>query len=82
MSTNLNGSYRAHSVKEPARIDGRQRSMKQTPEEYMRMLIDRVKNDKVEVHMEFTPENTIIEIQPWEPIEMSCTYGRKVKNDE
>ena len=56
--------------------------MKQTPEEYMRMLIDRVKNDKVEVHMEFTPENTIIEIQPWEPIEMSCTYGRKVKNDE
>lgn len=56
--------------------------MMQITEEYVRMLIDRVKNDNIEVHMEFTTENTIIEIQPWKPIKMSCPYGREVKNDE
>lgn len=56
--------------------------MIQISEESIRMLIDSVKNDKIEVHMEFAPENTIIEIQPWKPIEMRCPYGREVKNDE
>ena len=56
--------------------------MIQISEECICMLLDRVKKDSIEVHMEFTTENTIIEIQPWKPIEMSCPYGREVKNDE
>ena len=55
--------------------------MIQISEESIRMLIDSVKNDKIEVHMEFMPENTIIEIQPWKPIEMSCPYGREAKHE-
>lgn len=39
-------------------------------------LIDRVIKDKIEVHIEVTPENTTIDIQPWKPIEMRCPYGR------
>lgn len=44
--------------------------------EVLQNLIDRVVKDKIEVHIEMTPENTTIDIQPWKPIEMRCPYGR------
>lgn len=40
------------------------------------MLIDRVVKDHIEVHIEVTPENTTIEIQPWKPFEYRCPYGK------
>ena len=44
-------------------------------------LIDRVIKDKIEVHIEVTPDNTTIDIQPWKPIEMHCPYGRAGENE-
>lgn len=55
--------------------------MIQISDESMRMLMDRVKSDKIEVHIEFTTENTSIDIQPWEPIKLSCPYACEVKNE-
>lgn len=47
----------------------------------LQMLIDIVVKDRVEVHLEFTPENTTIDIQPWKPYEMHCPYGREVEHE-
>ena len=51
--------------------------MIQIHEESIKMLIDRVVKDKIEVHLEFTPESTIVEIQPWKPYEMKCPYAKE-----
>lgn len=50
--------------------------MIQISDELFEMLINRVIEDKIEVHLEFTPENTTIEIQPWKPFEYKCPYGK------
>ena len=55
--------------------------MIQIDEHSIQMLIDRVVKDKVEVHLDFTPENTTIDIQPWKPYEMRCPYGREVEHE-
>ena len=39
-------------------------------------MIDRVVKDEIEIHIEMTPENVTIDVQPWRPIEMRCPYGR------
>ena len=54
----------------------RRKTMIQISDEMFEMLINRVVEDKIEVHLEFTPENTTIEIQPWKPYEMKCPYGK------
>lgn len=56
--------------------------MIQIDEHSIQMLIDRVVKDKVEVHLDFTPENTTIDIQPWKPYEMRCPYGREADNEQ
>jgi len=45
--------------------------------ESIEMLVDRVVKDHIEVHMEFTPENTTVEIQPWKPYELKCPYAER-----
>lgn len=50
--------------------------MIQISDETFEMLINRVIKDQIEVHLEFTPENTTIEIQPWKPFEYKCPYGK------
>lgn len=55
--------------------------MIQLSDESFNMLVDRVVKDKIEVHLEFTPENISIEIMPWKPYEMKCPYAeRKEEN--
>lgn len=49
--------------------------MIQISDESLNMLIDRVVKDQIEVHIEMTPENISIEIQPWKPYEMKCPYA-------
>ena len=47
--------------------------MIQVSEEWMDKLIETVKQGN-EVHLEFTPEETRIEVMPWEPFEYKCPY--------
>ena len=54
--------------------------MIQISDENFNMLVDRVVKDKVEVHIEFTPETTSIEIMPWKPYEMKCPYAERKDN--
>ena len=57
--------------------------MIQINEDSINMLIDRVVKNQIEVHIEVTPENTSIDIQPWKPYEMKCPYAEgKKKNDQ
>lgn len=51
--------------------------MIQISEEWMDKLIEMVKQGN-EVHMEFEPHRTIIEVMPWKPFEYKCPY----KGDE
>lgn len=55
--------------------------MIQIEEHCIQMLMDRVVRDKVEIHLEFTPENTTIDIQPWKPYEMRCPYAKDTKTE-
>ena len=55
--------------------------MIQIEEHIIQMLVNRVVRDKVEIHLEFTPETTTIDIQPWKPLEMHCPYGREVEHE-
>jgi len=47
--------------------------MIQISEEWIDKLIETVKQGN-EVHIEFTPEETRIEIMPWKPFEYKCPY--------
>lgn len=47
--------------------------MIQISEEWMDKLIEMVKQGN-EVHLEFTPEETRIEVMPWKPFEYKCPY--------
>ena len=47
--------------------------MIQISEEWMDKLIETVKQGN-EVHLEFTPEKTRIEIMQWKPFEYKCPY--------
>lgn len=49
--------------------------MIQISEEWLNMLMDRVVKDKIEVHVEFTPDTTSVEMMPWKPYEMKCPYA-------
>lgn len=51
--------------------------MIQMHEESLKMLIDRVVKDQIEVHIEFTPETTSVDIMPWKPYEMKCPYAER-----
>ena len=41
--------------------------------EYLEKLLEFVKEGN-EVHLEFTPEETRIEVMPWKPFEYKCPY--------
>lgn len=58
------------------------KNMIQISDEMFEMLINKVIKDKIEVHLEFTPENTIIEIQPWKPFEYRCPYVGETSDDK
>lgn len=47
--------------------------MIQISEESMKELFNMVREGN-EVHMEFTPEETRIEVMPWKPFEYKCPY--------
>lgn len=53
------------------------RRMTEISDESINMLIDRVVKDQIEVHIEMTPENISIDIQPWKPYEMKCPYAER-----
>lgn len=50
-------------------------------EDCIKMLIDRVVKDQIEVHIEVSPENTSINIQPWKPYEIKCPYAERKEHD-
>lgn len=54
--------------------------MIQISEEWMDKLIEMVKQGN-EVHLEFTPEETRIEIIPWRPITYNCPFKRGDKDE-
>lgn len=46
-------------------------------------LIDRVKDDKIEIAITIEPERTEITMQPWKPYKMTCPYTNvKEDNDD
>lgn len=49
------------------------RRMIQIDLEYINRLLEFVKEGN-EVHMEFEPDRTIIEVMPWKPFEYKCPY--------
>lgn len=53
--------------------------MIQISEEWMDKLIETVKQGN-EVHLEFTPEETRIEVMPWNPITYDCPFKRGDKD--
>ena len=53
------------------------RRMTEISDESINTLIDRVVKDQIEVHIEMTPENISINIQPWKPYEMKCPYAER-----
>ena len=54
--------------------------MIQISEEWMDKLIEMVKQGN-EVHLEFTPEETRIEVMPWKPITYDCPFKRGDKDE-
>ena len=52
--------------------------MIQISEEWMDKLIETVKQGN-EVHLEFTPEETRIEVMPWKPFKYNCPYKGEVE---
>ena len=42
-------------------------------QEWLEILLDMVKQGN-EVHLEFTPDETHIEVMPWKPFEYKCPY--------
>ena len=61
------------------RVDKKEEvTMIQLSEEWMDKLIETVKQGN-EVHLEFTPEETRIEIMPWKAFEYKCPYKEEVE---
>ena len=56
-------------------LSSEEKRMIQISEEWLNMLMDRVVKDKIEVHVEFTPDTTSVEMMPWKPYEMKCPYA-------
>jgi hypothetical protein len=50
-------------------------------EDCIKMLVDRVVKDQIEVHIEMTSENISVDIQPWKPYEMKCPYAERKEHD-
>ena len=45
-------------------------------EDLIKVMIDRVKTEKVEFEMTVHPDKTEIIIRPWEKFEIKCPYGK------
>lgn len=57
-------------------------TMIQISDEMFERLINRVIKDQIEVRLEFTPENTTIDIQPWKPFIYRCPFIGEANNDK
>lgn len=45
-------------------------------------LIDRVKDDKIEITITIEPDRTEITMQPWKPYRMTCPYANVKENND
>jgi len=48
-----------------------------SPEDVAEAILSRVKDEKVRVSVTWEPGHTELSVEPWEPFEMECPYGKK-----